>query len=124
MRRHQTFLYWGLSRSIQQHLLLLPSGQVGEAFGRSGVPECKKAVAIETRKSNEGLFQLLAAHALDRIASGAVPTSQQDVIERADLFQPVSLQCPQPVIGRAAGAIVESFRFDTIPSSPSLPLRR
>src|SRR5215467_10760264 len=60
------------ARSTQQHLLLLPSGQVGEAFGRSGAPECKKAVDIEIRKSNEGLFQLSAAYALDRIASEAV----------------------------------------------------
>src|SRR5258706_5774462 len=60
------------ARSIQQHLFLLPPGQVREALGRSRAPESKEAVAVDTREPNEGLFQFLAAHAFDRIAPEAV----------------------------------------------------
>src|SRR5262245_44122399 len=60
------------ARSIQQHIFLLPPGQVREALGRGGAPESKEAVAVDTREPNEGLFQFLAAHAFDRIAPEAV----------------------------------------------------
>src|SRR5262249_30949663 len=59
-------------RSVQQHLFLLPPGQIREARGCSGAPEGKEAVAVDTRKPNEGLFQFLAAHTFHRVAPEAV----------------------------------------------------
>jgi hypothetical protein len=61
--------------AIQQQLFLLPSGQVRESLRTSGTPESKEAIAVDTRKAEERLFQLLAAHAFNRIAPEAVDLS-------------------------------------------------
>src|SRR5271165_4562043 len=58
--------------AIQQQLFVLPSGQVRESLRTSGTPESKEAIAVDTRKAEERLFQLLAAHAFNRIAPEAV----------------------------------------------------
>jgi hypothetical protein len=60
------------ARAVQQHLFLLPPGQVRESLGCSGTLESKEAVAVDTSKPNERLLQLLAAHALNRIAPEAI----------------------------------------------------
>src|SRR5260221_5009906 len=36
------------ARSVEQHLFLLSPGQVRKALGRSGAPESKEAVAVDT----------------------------------------------------------------------------
>jgi Arm DNA-binding domain len=44
----------------------------GQTLRTSGIPESKEAIAVDTRKAEERLFELLAAHAFNRIAPKAV----------------------------------------------------
>src|SRR5258706_2046662 len=53
------------ARSIQQHLMRFPPGEVGEADRRSRALKCEEPVAPDARETGEDFRQLLAAHALD-----------------------------------------------------------
>src|SRR5215217_7365644 len=61
--------------TIPEQLFLLPPRQVGKSFWAGRTLEGKVAVAIDPGKTHEGFLQLLAAHALDRIASEAIDCS-------------------------------------------------
>jgi hypothetical protein len=57
------------------------SRQIGELLGTTGTPEREEAVSIEAGKPHERLLQLLAPHALDRIAPEALDVSDDIHIE-------------------------------------------
>src|SRR5215207_3109857 len=61
--------------TIPEQLFLLPPRQVGESFWSGRTLEGKVAVAIDPGEPHEGFLQLLAAHALDRIAPEAIDLS-------------------------------------------------
>src|SRR5262249_55912598 len=64
------------ARAVFQQLALLPGRQIGKALGARRTPEGEEAVAINSRESHKDLVQLLAAHALYRIAPKAVHRSE------------------------------------------------
>src|SRR6266478_7028488 len=63
--------------AIEDHLFLLPSRQEWETRGAGRTPDGVEAVAIDAGKPDIGLRQLLAAHALDRIAPEAIDPSDE-----------------------------------------------
>src|SRR5260221_12324175 len=66
--RFCSFVRMTEARSIQQHLFLLPPGQVRKALGRSGAPESKEAVSVDNIKPTESPVQILARRSRYRTA--------------------------------------------------------
>ena len=84
---------------IQEHLSLLASRQIGEALGAAGTFEGEETITVDAGKPDEGLLQLLAAHALDRIAPEALdPSDDAHVRTSPDDTLPIASETASKVL--------------------------